>query len=57
VKCPSCGYKLNKDGAGVVNYYLIKPNEVVFEKREVICPFCGFVLAKKEFNEKIVVNK
>ena len=53
MKCFKCGYILKKEDIGVVNYYLITPNKILFEKRELYCPICGCVLAQKEFNKEL----
>ena len=47
MKCFKCGYMLKKEDIGVVNHYLITPNKILFEKRELFCSICGCILAQR----------
>ena len=48
--CPKCGYELKKENIAIVSHYLIKPNKAVLEKKEILCPICGYVLKGKFCN-------
>jgi len=54
MRCTRCANELKKEDIGVVNHYLITPNKILFEKRELYCPICGYILARKEFNKELV---
>ena len=53
MRCLKCANELKKEDIGVVNHYLITPNKILFEKRELHCPLCGYILARKEFNKEL----
>jgi len=51
MRCVRCGSILKKDQIGVITYYLIKQDSIVLEKKEALCPVCGWCLGYKLFNK------
>ena len=47
MRCVKCGSILKKDQIGVITHYTIKQDSIVLEKKEALCPICGYILAQR----------